>query len=51
MVELRLAPDDVLRLNQELAALLQRYTALDRSDEGPANRAVLFASVPLEGDR
>lgn len=50
MVELRLAPDDALRLNAELTALLQRYVALDRSDEGPANRAVLFASVPLEAD-
>ena len=50
MVELRLAPDDALRLNQEFAALVQRYVELDRSDEGPPNRAVLFASVPLEGD-
>jgi DNA-binding Lrp family transcriptional regulator len=51
MVELRLAPDDALQLNQELAALVQRYAALDRSDEGPPNRIVLFASVPLAADR
>jgi hypothetical protein len=51
MVELRLAPDDAERLNRELVALLERYLALDRSDEGPPNRAVLFASVPLEADR
>lgn len=50
MVELRLDPDDALRLNQELAALVQRYAELDRAHEGPPNRVVLFASVPLEGD-
>jgi len=36
MVEIRLAPDDALRLNEELAALVQRYVALDRADEGPS---------------
>jgi len=50
MVELRLAPDDAVRLNRELTDLVQRYVALDRSDEGPANRVLLFASVPLEAD-
>jgi hypothetical protein len=50
MVELRLAPDDAERLNRELVALIERYVALDRSDEGPANRMVTFASVPLEAD-
>jgi len=51
MVELRLAPDDAERLNREFVALIERYVALDRSDEGPANRMVTFASVPLEADR
>jgi len=50
MVEIRLAPDDALRLNEELAALVQRYVALGRADERPPNRAVLYASVPLESD-
>ena len=50
MVELRLAPDDARRLNRELSDLVQRYTALDRSDEGPPNRIVLFASVPVEAE-
>ena len=50
MVELRLAPDDARRLNAELTDLVQRYTALDRSDEGPTNRIVLFASVPVEAE-
>ncbi|MFO8150233.1 MAG: hypothetical protein R6T93_08050 [Trueperaceae bacterium] len=50
MVELRLAPDDAEQLNRELVALIERYIALDRSDEGPANRMVTFASVPLEAD-
>jgi hypothetical protein len=50
MVEIRLAPDDALRLNEELAALVQRYVALGRADEGPPNRAVLYASVPLASD-
>ena len=48
MVELRLAPDDAQRLNRELTDLVQRYAALDRSDEGPPNRIVLFASVPVD---
>jgi DNA-binding Lrp family transcriptional regulator len=51
MVELRLAPDDAERLNREFVVLIERYVALDRSDEGPANRMVTFASVPLEADR
>lgn len=50
MIELRLAPEDALRLNRELVALLQRYTLLDRSSDGPVNRVVLFASVPVEPD-
>ena len=50
MVELRLAPADARRLNEELVALLQRYAALDRSGEGPANRIVSYASVPLDAD-
>ena len=48
MVEIRLAPGDAERLNRELVALFERYVALDRSDEGPANRMLVFASVPLE---
>ncbi len=48
MLELRLAPDDALRLNRELTDLVTRYTALDRSADGPPNRIVMFASVPVE---
>ena len=48
MLELRLAPDDAWRLNRELTELVTRYTALDRSDEGPVNRIVMFASVPVD---
>jgi len=48
MLELRLAPDDALRLNRELTDLVTRYTALDRADEGPPNRIVMFASVPVD---
>ncbi len=48
MLELRLTPEDATRLNQELVDLVQRYTDLDRSDEGPPNRIVMFASVPVE---
>ncbi len=51
MVELRLTRADAERLNREFVALIERYLALDRSDEGPPNRMVTFASVPLEGDR
>lgn len=47
-VELRHSTDGAERLNSELVALVERYVALDRYDEGPPNRAVLFASVPLE---
>jgi len=50
MLELRLAPADAVRLNQELVALLDRYASLDRSDEGPVNRVVLFASVPVDAE-
>lgn len=50
MVALRLAPADARRLNEELVALLQRYVALDRPDEGPANRILSYVSVPLEAD-
>ena len=48
MVELRLTPEDARRLNRELTELVTRYTALDRSDEGPTNRIVMLASVPVE---
>ena len=51
MVELRLAPADARRLNEELVALLRRFVDLDRADEGPTNRVLLFASVPLDADR
>ena len=51
MVELRLAPADAERLNRELVALVERYVALDRSDEGPANRMLIVATVPLDADR
>ena len=48
MLELRLAPEDATRLNRELVELVQRYADLDRSDEGPPNRLLQFASVPFE---
>jgi len=50
MLELRLAPEDAMRLNQELVELMRRFTALDRSEEGPANHVLLFASMPIEAD-
>jgi len=51
MVELRLTRDAAVRLNRELVALVERYIALDRSEEGPANRMLVVATVPLDADR
>ncbi len=50
MIELRLAAEDATRLYQELIDLLRRFAELDRADEGPANRVLSFASMPLEAE-
>ena len=47
MLELRFAADDARRLSQEVTALVERYAALDRSDEGPPNLLSWVASVPV----
>jgi len=51
MVELRLTRDDAVRLNRDLVALVERYLALDRPEEGPANRMLVVATVPLDAER